>query len=170
MGVSENSGTPKSSILKGFSIINHPFWGTPYFWKHPHPKNRSCCFFCLEITLATWLATWNVHHLRRINATALNGLASRECSPQCCGVLDALGHTKSHLLSHRKNCAKPFAVYLHGSRILRSWSSKVFVGVAKEKTMRTNHNTWTCFFRWLFTDSTHGIHQHFSPPGLGEYV
>ena len=27
--VSENSGTPKSSILIGFSIINHPFWGTP---------------------------------------------------------------------------------------------------------------------------------------------
>ena len=31
MGVSENIGTPKSSILIGFSIINHPFWGTPIF-------------------------------------------------------------------------------------------------------------------------------------------
>ena len=29
--VSENSGTPKSSILIRFSIINHPFWGTPIF-------------------------------------------------------------------------------------------------------------------------------------------
>ena len=29
MDVSENSGTPKSSILIGSSIINHPFWGTP---------------------------------------------------------------------------------------------------------------------------------------------
>ena len=28
MGVSKNRGTPKSSILIGFSIINHPFWGT----------------------------------------------------------------------------------------------------------------------------------------------
>ena len=28
---------PKSSILIGFSIINHPFWGfSPYFWKHPN--------------------------------------------------------------------------------------------------------------------------------------
>ena len=37
MGVSKNNGTPKSSILKGFSIINHPFWGkNPYFWKHPN--------------------------------------------------------------------------------------------------------------------------------------
>ena len=36
MGVSKNRGTPKSSILIGFSIINHPFWGFyPYFWKHP---------------------------------------------------------------------------------------------------------------------------------------
>ena len=36
MGVSENSGTPKSSTLIGFSIINHPFWGTPIFLKHPY--------------------------------------------------------------------------------------------------------------------------------------
>ena len=33
MGVSENSGTPKSSIFTviGFSIINLPFWGTTIF-------------------------------------------------------------------------------------------------------------------------------------------
>ena len=31
MGVSENRCTPKSSILIGFSIINHPFWGTTIF-------------------------------------------------------------------------------------------------------------------------------------------
>ena len=36
MGVSKNRGTPKSSILIRFSIINHPFWGTPIFWKHPY--------------------------------------------------------------------------------------------------------------------------------------
>ena len=30
--VSKNIGfSPKSSILIGFSIINHPFWGTPIF-------------------------------------------------------------------------------------------------------------------------------------------
>ena len=28
MGVSENGGTPKSSIFIGVSLINHPFWGT----------------------------------------------------------------------------------------------------------------------------------------------
>ena len=37
MGVSKNNGTPKSSILIGFSIINHPFWGvnTPISWLTP---------------------------------------------------------------------------------------------------------------------------------------
>ena len=40
LGVSKNNGTPKSSILIVFSIINHPFWGTPNSWKHPP-------FFCI---------------------------------------------------------------------------------------------------------------------------
>ena len=31
MGISKNRGTPKSSSLIGFSIINHPFSGTPIF-------------------------------------------------------------------------------------------------------------------------------------------
>ena len=31
LGISKNRGSPKSSILIGFSIINHPFWGTPIF-------------------------------------------------------------------------------------------------------------------------------------------
>ena len=35
MAVSENRGTPKSSILIGFSIINHPSWSTPIFG-NPH--------------------------------------------------------------------------------------------------------------------------------------
>ena len=46
MDVSENSGTPKSSILIGFSIINHPFWGIyTCFWKHPNEHHKwTCCF------------------------------------------------------------------------------------------------------------------------------
>ncbi len=31
VGVSKNRGTPKSSILIGVSLINHPFWGTTTF-------------------------------------------------------------------------------------------------------------------------------------------
>ena len=44
MGVSLNVGTPKSSILIGFSIINHPFWGTPIFGVPP-----------ISILLGMWL-------------------------------------------------------------------------------------------------------------------
>jgi len=40
MGVSENNGTPKSSILIGFSIINHPF-GVPLFLETPTYKLRA---------------------------------------------------------------------------------------------------------------------------------
>ncbi len=39
MGVSKNNGTPKSSILIGFSIINHLFWGTPIF-ENTHIKKE----------------------------------------------------------------------------------------------------------------------------------
>ena len=49
MGISKNNGIPKSSILIGFSIINHPVWGTPIFWKHPY----------IEILPRKLLATWN---------------------------------------------------------------------------------------------------------------
>jgi len=35
LGVSKNSGTPKSSILIGFSIYKPSILGYPYFWKHP---------------------------------------------------------------------------------------------------------------------------------------
>ena len=40
MGVSKNGGTTKSSILIGFSIINHPFWGTLIFG-NTHMNNHS---------------------------------------------------------------------------------------------------------------------------------
>ncbi len=40
MGVSENmGGSPKSSILIGFSIVNHPFWGTSIFG-NTHMKSK----------------------------------------------------------------------------------------------------------------------------------
>ena len=48
LDVSENRGTPKSSILIGFSIINHPFWGYHYFWKHPYIVHYS----------TRWPETW----------------------------------------------------------------------------------------------------------------
>ena len=45
LDVSENSGTPKSFILIEFSIINHPFWGTPILetpiWRHSYHLQKS---------------------------------------------------------------------------------------------------------------------------------
>ena len=47
MDVSENSGTPKSSILIGCSIINHPFWGTPIVGK-AHMESSKCRFWVIR--------------------------------------------------------------------------------------------------------------------------
>jgi len=49
MDVSQNSGTPKSSILIRFSIINHPFWGTPIFGNTHMDGGFQCVFFQKEV-------------------------------------------------------------------------------------------------------------------------
>ena len=43
-GCFQNNGTPKSSILVGFFMINHPFWGTPIFG-NIHIMSFQCHFF-----------------------------------------------------------------------------------------------------------------------------
>ena len=61
MDVSENSGTPKSSILIGFSIINHPFWGTSIL-KHPYLLlMNQISFFTSWLMIfvhPSWQLTW----------------------------------------------------------------------------------------------------------------
>ena len=37
---------PKSSILMGFSIINHPFFWYPSFWKHPYGLLLCSLHYC----------------------------------------------------------------------------------------------------------------------------
>ena len=56
MDVFENSGTPKSSILIGFSIINHPFWGTPIFG-NPHIN--------MGRILTPFITTWGLNDAHR---------------------------------------------------------------------------------------------------------
>ena len=59
MGVSWNRGTPKSSILMGCSLINHPFGGTPIDG-NPHIHSNWCLFNKnrkLRLLGFTWL-TW----------------------------------------------------------------------------------------------------------------
>ena len=67
LDVSENSGTPKSSILIGFFVINHPFWGTPIFG-NTHINDLVVYLEAIYIFLRfwkgsqTWQACW-VDHL-----------------------------------------------------------------------------------------------------------
>ena len=45
MGVSENGGTPKSSILIGFSIKKLSILAYHYFWKHPYAHLQKTSYF-----------------------------------------------------------------------------------------------------------------------------
>ena len=54
MDVSENSGTPKSSILIGFSVINNPFWGTPIFG-NTHMVSISLRLNLVKVSQIVWV-------------------------------------------------------------------------------------------------------------------
>ena len=54
VGVSLNDGTPKSSILIGSSIINHPFWGIPIFG-NTHVNWQCFCWY-----FGGWIFTMNI--------------------------------------------------------------------------------------------------------------
>ena len=58
MGVSKNSGTPKSSILIGFALINHPFWGTTILG-NPHICVYSICI-PMHTTLRIQFRPWEI--------------------------------------------------------------------------------------------------------------
>ena len=61
MGVSKNSGTPKSSILIGFSIINHPFWSTPIVGNtYINHLSCSCHFFLSKGLVPLKKKNWNL--------------------------------------------------------------------------------------------------------------
>ena len=51
MGASVNGGTPKSSILIGFSIINHPFWGTTILGNPQMKEIHHCTADILQLVL-----------------------------------------------------------------------------------------------------------------------
>ena len=51
MDVSENRGWEHPQIMhfnKVLTIINHPFWGTQLFWKHPNVVRKMGCDLCLK--------------------------------------------------------------------------------------------------------------------------
>ena len=86
LGVSKNNGTPKSSILRGFSIINHPFWGTPIFletsiYSAHLPTIGKDPFFEVSFSYHIW--EWKLScelHVVRIQLNA------ESCVPGCCSM------------------------------------------------------------------------------------
>ena len=85
--VSKNSGTPKSWILTGFSIINHPFWGTPLFLETPiHPGKLT---WNLQITHFERKMIWTKPPWGHVPAVNLPGCISItwEVHPKPCTLV-----------------------------------------------------------------------------------
>ena len=73
MDVSKNRGTPKSSILIRFSIINHAFWGTRIFGNIHRGTTWNPCGIPVEVFF--W-SNWNQKtHYESVNDmfTYMNG-------------------------------------------------------------------------------------------------
>ena len=70
MEVSINGGTPKSSILIGFSIINQPFWGNPIvsqaFWGSP-PFVEPPIFILRIHGLHQWMSFRSKEEVQEVN-------------------------------------------------------------------------------------------------------
>ena len=78
MGVSKNrGGPPKSSILIGFSIINHPFWGAPIFG-NTHIKINSGN----KILVTLQYTGWFIGDLLRLTPTKTNMTMKNHCLQQ----------------------------------------------------------------------------------------
>ena len=84
MGVSENSGTPKSSILMGFSIINHPFWGTSIFG-NIHIYVYNCLYIYPKLCMVHKKHLWQQWHVATValrnGATTLQWLKQPKPGP-----------------------------------------------------------------------------------------
>ena len=83
MDVSRNRGTPKSSILIGFSIINHPFWGTTIFG-NTHIKMKRFSSDLLPLKGMGFLSICVCHDIRHIWPKTTLRAATVE--GKCCGI------------------------------------------------------------------------------------
>ena len=118
MGVSKNNGTPKSSILIVFSIINLPFWGTPIFGNTHIGKKTSKWqlsggYVCLTVFAEKIpkKTTWQTE-LAELKQTLFKKYAhpvfSQNHVEVCCDLPSSLRHLTSW---KKKNVPKA----LHGS-------------------------------------------------------
>ena len=107
MEVSWNRGTPKSSILMGFSLINHPgnpaIGVAPWLWKPPYsPWNQSSDTILLQKCVEIWrmsmsvVGFWSQHvskrlFLQRSFTDAFEGLNPPR--PECTKLPHTLSYT-----------------------------------------------------------------------------
>ncbi len=73
-GVSKNRGIPKSSILIGFSIINHPFWGTTILGNTHKAAGQHDPFF---------LGSTPHHHCQRLHLYLVAGSSHLRPEDRC---------------------------------------------------------------------------------------
>ena len=94
--VSWNRGTPKSSIEMGFSIINHPFWGSIYGNHHIPLWLR----FFLLLTHSYTTYFWHTHYIVGLLAPEqLAPLRSRVIHLLVCVRLEAPNESLGSLLN-----------------------------------------------------------------------
>ena len=82
--VSKNRGTPKSSILIGFSITNHPFWGIPIFGNTQFCGKLLKIFFFEIWTQNQGQSSFWDHrisdHIRSLKSSMLGGVSHSQMS------------------------------------------------------------------------------------------
>ncbi len=110
-GVSENIDTPKSSILIGFSIINHPFWGTPIFGNTHSIIDAFRCHF-QEEHYATFRAELEaIIHAQDVEDGNLTGRKHSRCCGQ--GYWDETNYCEDIVI-------KTFGL-LYSMRCMHTW-------------------------------------------------
>ena len=144
MGVSLNSGTPKSSILIGVSNINHPFWGTTILG-HPH------IFGCLETCNHIQLR-YNPHIFYPFNSRTLSDsecMHGRTCNKS--SLENDVGVSKNRGKNPKmdgENNGKPYVLMddLRGK-------PTIFGNIHASTTIRHSHahvQTDLCRHNWFF--------------------
>ena len=152
MGVSENGGTPKSSILIGFSILNRPFWGTPIFGNtHIIIKVLNILVIMSYIYLNWWRNTaldgaWLLSEPKR--KLRPRGAECRRNTRE--NGMEQTRHFKPKKYKNRSG--KPKTDHGWSWRIQPCWqSSRCILGAMSQKITRVSHHSTSCYPTWLCT-------------------
>ena len=131
MDVSENSGTPKLSILIGFSIL-----GYPYFLKHPddcvRSRQNTVPWHYMMMVRASWSPnpSYSYTQLRVINTTPIHPILFRKSNARV-----------------KKNSNLPWLNYFNG-RPTPAKNCCMMQSARISQDQPGNHLEFTCLFSW----------------------